>query len=253
RIKDLIFEVSEQIATICGQSFVPYLDTYTRRFQQMRSKRELWNHAGVLTLELHHGHDDLLSVNSLVWNSTALTSSQYRVGDTQRYPADYIELDESAITSYSSNSFSTGITLTGMWGYHEAPDRMWLDSTDDVQDNPLSDSATTLNVSDGTNFEIYQYIRIEDEYLFITDRTANALTVERGVNGTTAAEHTQNTQIDVLSIYPTAQEATRRRVVYLFHNPGEHRRIVALPDGSLELDNEKAIPSPPKRWRLSHV
>lgn len=253
RIKDLIYDVSENLATIAGQQFIPYVDTYTRTFQQIHANRELWSNNGVMTLNLHHGYDDLLSVSSAIWGSTTLTSTQYRLGDTQRYPVNYLEVDRDAITVTTGSSFSEGITLTGIWGYHENPSAMWQDSGDTVQDNPLSSSATTLNVATGLNFEIYQYIRIEDEYLFITDRSDNTLTVERGVNGTTAAAHTSTTQIDVLQPYQTVVEATRRRVVYLYHNPSEQRRIVALPDGSIELDNEKAIPLPPQRWRLSSI
>jgi len=70
-----------------------------------------------------------------------------------------------------------------------------VDSTDTVQDDPLSDSATTLNVSDGGNFEVGETIKIEDEYLRITAINTNTLTVIRGVYGTTAASHVQTTAI----------------------------------------------------------
>lgn len=253
RLKALIYDVSENIATISGQQFIPYADTYTRTFQQIRANRELWSDSGILTWNLHHGYDDLLSVDSLVWGDTTLTSSQYRVGDTQRTPVNYLQLDRDAVTVTSGSSFAEGVTLTGTWGYHEDTSAMWQDSGDTVQDNPMSGSATTLNVTSGLNFEIYQYIRIGSEYLFIADRSSNALTVERGVNGTTAAAHTNGTQIDRLQPYQTAAEATRRRVVYLYQNPSEQRRIVALPDGSIELDNDKAIPFPPQRWRLHRL
>ncbi|MGB1285062.1 MAG: hypothetical protein ACPG7F_00900 [Aggregatilineales bacterium] len=250
RLKELIFEVSENIATISGQQFIPYLDTYTRTFKQISANRELWSNGGILTWNLHHGYDDLIAVDSLAWGSTTLTSSQYRAGDLQRYPVNYLELDRNAVTVTSGSSFSDGATLTGTWGYHENPSAMWQNSGDTVQDSPLSSSSTSLNVASGTVFEIYQYIRIGSEYLFITDRSTNTLTVTRGVNGTTAAEHANGAQIDQLQTYATAAEATRRRVVYLHQNPSEQRRIVALPDGSIELDNEKAIPFPPQRWRL---
>lgn len=252
RIKDLIFDVSENIVALCHQQFVPYVDTYTRTFAQLRAGREYYHHGGIATLNIHHGYDDLLSADSVVWGSTTLTTAQYRVGDGQVYPACYLELDNTALPGGGSG-FSDGINITGVWGYHPNPAQLWRDSGNTVQDNPLSSSATTLNVVAGTAFETYQYIRIADEYLFITGISDNALTVERGVNGTTAAAHTQATQIDTLRIYEVAEAATRRRVVYLYQNPSETRRVVALPDGTIELGNEKAIPLPPMRWRLGSI
>ena len=72
-------------------------------------------------------------------------------------------------------------------------------SADTVQDNPLSDSATTVDVSDGGNFAVGETIEIEDEKLRITGISTNTLTVIRGVYGTTAASHVQTTAIDILN------------------------------------------------------
>ena len=69
------------------------------------------------------------------------------------------------------------------------------DSTDTVQDDPLLVGAVTLNVTDGTLFGIGQTITIENEDILITVVAANALTIIRGYNGTTAAEHAQTTAI----------------------------------------------------------
>ena len=60
-----------------------------------------------------------------------------------------------------------------------------------VADNPLTAGATTLNVSagDGPDYDIDVHVRVDDEIMRITGRTADALTVTRGQGGTTAAEH----------------------------------------------------------------
>jgi hypothetical protein len=59
---------------------------------------------------------------------------------------------------------------------------MWQDSGATVSDNPLSSSATVVNVSSSANLQVLQYIRIEDEYLLITAISSNALTVQELMN-----------------------------------------------------------------------
>jgi hypothetical protein len=87
---------------------------------------------------------------------------------------------------------------------------MWQDSGATVSDNPFSASAVTLNVSSSANLQVLQYIRIEDEYLLITAISSNALTVQRGVRGTTAAAHIQTTGIDTfVPIEDIADECAR--------------------------------------------
>ena len=100
----------------------------------------------------------------------------------------------------SKGAFPSGVRavqVTGRWGYwHHAPS-----SGDTVQDNPLSDSATVLNVSNGGNFAVGQTLLVESEQLYVTAISVNALTVARGVNGTTAASHVQSTAVAVFE-YP---------------------------------------------------
>ena len=51
---------------------------------------------------------------------------------------------------------------------HVDDDDMWKDSGDTVQNTAqISASGTSLTVVAGTNFEIYQLIRIGSEYLFM--------------------------------------------------------------------------------------
>jgi hypothetical protein len=89
-----------------------------------------------------------------------------------------------------------GLRVTADWGWP----RTVRSSGDTVQDNPLSAAATTLTVVEAQRFEVAQTLRIESEQLFITDKpTATTLTVTRGVNGSTAANHTQATAIDILT------------------------------------------------------
>lgn len=88
-------------------------------------------------------------------------------------------------------------SVTGVWGYHEDWAGAWIASGDTVQDDPLSAGATSLTVTDADNFKAQQLLKIESEYLYASAKntTTNVLTVQRGVNGTTAAAHVQGTAI----------------------------------------------------------
>lgn len=109
------------------------------------------------------------------------------------------------------------VQITGAWCYHEDRANGWEDSGDTVQDASLTSDATTITVSDADGsdrfgfsprFQVGQLIRIEDEYCEVTavDASGNTLTVVRGVNGSTAAAHAQNTQIDIWRPVPVVKQ-----------------------------------------------
>jgi hypothetical protein len=86
--------------------------------------------------------------------------------------------------------------VTGDWGYVPGGDYKLADTGDTVQDAPLSAAATALTVTDVQNFQVGQTLIIEDEQLGISDKAdTTTLTVERGINGSVAAEHVQTTAI----------------------------------------------------------
>lgn len=116
------------------------------------------------------------------------------------------------------------IRIAGKWGFSDTRDDLWSDSGDTVQDNPLSDSATSITVSDiaGNDssgvehrFQIGKTIKIDSEYIYISDVDIpeNKLTAVRGVNGSTPASHTQNTTISIMEPPASIQSYTARKAV----------------------------------------
>ena len=69
------------------------------------------------------------------------------------------------------------------------------DSTSDLTAAISSTSATSISVDDGTDFEVNQNIKVGSEEMTITNISSNTLTVVRGVNGTTAATHSNNANV----------------------------------------------------------
>ena len=67
-----------------------------------------------------------------------------------------------------------------------------------VVDNPLSASATTINVAVTDNFPESGRLLIDNEEMFYTGKTKTQfLNVMRGQRGTNAVSHTQNTVVSV--------------------------------------------------------
>lgn len=98
------------------------------------------------------------------------------------------------------------VSINGLWGWHDRWGEAWRNSADTVQNNPLNSSATSLTVADADGldsdgetprFQVGHLLKIESEYLRVlaVNTVTNVLTVLRGVNGTTAVAHLQNTPI----------------------------------------------------------
>ena len=69
-------------------------------------------------------------------------------------------------------------------------------TTTQLADNPLSNSATTVNVTSATAFPSVGYISIDAEIIKYTGTTAASFTgCTRGQDGTIAASHVQNSQV----------------------------------------------------------
>ena len=66
-----------------------------------------------------------------------------------------------------------------------------FEDTGETVDSTMTDSQTTIDVSDYTQFSDGDVIRIDTEKMEITDASSNPMDVTRGVQGTTARSHTQ--------------------------------------------------------------
>lgn len=85
------------------------------------------------------------------------------------------------------------IAVQGLWGYN-----IRFTATGAALDGAVTDeSAEVLTVTGEDNLEIDMMIRLNDEFMLIAaiDTTAHTITVERGYNGSTAADHVDQTVI----------------------------------------------------------
>ncbi|MBM3956572.1 MAG: hypothetical protein FJ313_00795 [Gemmatimonadetes bacterium] len=100
------------------------------------------------------------------------------------------------------------VEIAGEWGYR----RHTADTGADLNEGgALPAEATTVTITDGTLVAAGQTLLLGGEQVFVREVSGNNLTVTRGVNGTTAAEHADG--LDVLVYrYP---EAVARAVLLM--------------------------------------
>lgn len=154
--------------------------------------------------------DDILSITTFTLDEDGDATYESTVSDTDynlyplnKYPKTWLK----ATTNGSYSGFGYGVAkaikIVGLFGHGDGISvTPYRSSGDTVQDDPLSSSATTLNVTAGTNFAVGQTLLIENEQLYVTAIASNTLTVVRAVNGTAAASHVKTTAIYIYE-YPT--------------------------------------------------
>ena len=69
-------------------------------------------------------------------------------------------------------------------------------------------TTTTVTVDDGTDFAAGQTVLIDSEQMLITTISGNDLSVARGLNGTTAATHTDDAAVSILRWPAPLERAT---------------------------------------------
>jgi hypothetical protein len=188
-------------------------------------------------------HNDLLELTTLTTkNGTiTITSADYLLYRTRfrddlydqtPYNAIKLEPDGTYTVFQYINTPNQANAVDGIWGYHDDWANAWEDSGDSVQNDPtISSSATALKVSnaDGDDinglpnrFKHQQLIKVNSEYMWVTDITAdnNILTVRRGMNGSTAAQHDKDGTISIYRPPYDIQLAMKTLTLYLYRRRG---------------------------------
>jgi len=183
--------------------------------------------------------DDLLELTSLTnGDGSAISLSDVVAAPDSDEPTSVLRLINGLAFTWDVTPVQA-VAVTGLWGWHNRWPLAWLNSSDTVQNNPLSSSATTLTVIDADTadadnqsprFQVGHLLRIEGEYLRVlaANTAANQLTVQRGVNGTTAASHAQNTAIHIYQPPSDVNMLALRWAAWLYKEP-DSRGLTGLP------------------------
>lgn len=164
--------------------------------------------------------DDLLELSSLTnGDDTTIEADSYKLRPDNSYPKNMVELTERSGLAWTFPYREDRVLMTGLWGYCADYANAWAEA-DSVQNTPsLSASATQLVVTDGSHFEVLQYLLVENEQMLVTAISTHTLTVQRGVNGTTAAAHATDTPVSIYQQLDDVQFAVGEVTKWLY----EHR------------------------------
>ncbi len=185
------------IDTRAGTHFYPLIET--RRF-------DVPLYARLLQFD-----DHLLELTSGVnGDTTAITTSDIIYHPPNVYPHYGISLTAASSEVWqptTDGDYQQAIALLGVWGYHDDYPLAWVLSNDAVADAlGINASVTTINVTSASGaasdlasprFQAGQLIKIDSEYIEISSIATNALTVKRGVYGSTAATHATAAAISI--------------------------------------------------------
>ncbi len=224
RLLKALCAAAAAIERAAGRHFIP-------RFAAVRHH---FNTPRMLLLD-----DDLLELMALTNGDGSSLNPAEVLRLPQYSPAGTLRLIGGSAFFYDDTPVAA-ITVSGLWGWHDRWERAWLPSGDTVQNNPLSSSATSLTVTDADGadtagesprFQVGHLLRIADEFLRVlaVNTTANILTVQRGVNGTTAAAHAQFTPIDRYQPPEDVAALALRWAAWLYREP-DSATFAAAPD-----------------------
>jgi len=186
---------------------------------------------------------DLISVTTLKEDTTAngtydntWASTDYilssGVGDYQAAPTGRaylantrpywtIEVDQRSTGSESNFAIDQRrFELVGNFGFSEST----VVATS-LAAEALDATETAFDVDDGTEFDIGQTILVDSEQMYITGISTNTLTVERGVNGTTAATHSDNAAISIIEYPAPIREGVLLETQLLLETRGYRRQL----------------------------
>ncbi len=223
RLRDSLEAASAAIQTKAGRRFIPMQAT---RYHSVNPRRP-----AELILQ-----DDLLELTA-VQNGDGTTIplddvTLIRDGDG----AAYMLLLKNGRAFTWVNHPDQAIAVTGIWGWHDLWSQAWRDSKDVLVASVDSTAETEISVGfadqadsagESPRFQVGHMLRIDDEYLHVTGividtEGADVLTVQRGINGTTAAAHSLSAPIATYQPPEVIASLTVLWAAWLYRTPDHH-------------------------------
>lgn len=193
------------------------IDRMTRRFFYEMTETRRYDFQDAMKLRLDH---DLLSITTLTNGDgdTLTENTHFYSYPLNGPPYRWLEIrtDVGNVFQWSGTA-QRAISIAGEWGYNEDYANAWLDG-DTVQDvGGINATTTSVTVADASVFGTRQTIKIEDEQMLITarDEDTEILTVTRGINGSTAASHSNGDTVYTWDVHPPIERACKQWVTFL--------------------------------------
>lgn len=209
QLLDMLEEASRLVDGVCDRHF--YIETATLYFDGLA-----WAELHVpdlLTLTTLKTDDDGDLVYDEVW-----TADDYLLLPFNSWPKTGIIAAPEGDYAWPDAACAKAIQIAGTWGFG-----------DGLSASPVEASGVTATVADGSSLTVTvsaegtikagHTILVESEQMAVQAATADgskALTVIRGVNGTTAALHTAKA-ISIYLVPPAVRQCTLNEAAAMFH------------------------------------
>ncbi|MCK5020865.1 MAG: hypothetical protein KAS32_27845, partial [Candidatus Peribacteraceae bacterium] len=167
--------------------------------------------------------DDILSISLLrldedaddVYEAT-MAVTDYLLYPANQFPKERLELSNASAYGGFASSVPRGVEITGVHGYGDGESATPYYATGQVvRDNPLAIGATTIttlstaSLGAGMTLRIVDAVAANEEQVYITSITdGTTFAVVRGVNGTVAAAHIQDTPLSLYEVPRPVIQAT---------------------------------------------
>jgi hypothetical protein len=234
----LIREVSAQIDASSNRTFAPYVATqhYDALVAGAWSMGNLYYAGGragdvfqsrtggfaqgrILRIDT----DDLLEVTSLTnGDGTAIAASSYNLYPANVYPKQELHLVHSSGVAWlpdSNGNYEQVIALTGVFGYHThyTGNSAWGGAGTVADAAGINASVTSYTASAASGIEAGMLLKIDSEFLYASAVSGTTVTIERGVNGSTAAIHATGTAVSFWRPVFSVQRITRMGAASLWN------------------------------------
>lgn len=213
-ILDAIEDASGRINDLFRVPFEPW--HATRYFDATRNPVSYSGRVLTLTYPL------LSATTITLGDGTALAGTDYQLSPRDETPASEIIIVSDFYSWYrvdNANHPLNAISITGVWGQRSQYANAWSQVTT-LSAAIVSTSATSATVTSATAISPGALIRVDDEYMRVTNVSTNTLTLERGVNGTTAATHLITAPVSLYAWEPVINRAAKRLAAWLYHRRG---------------------------------
>lgn len=181
-LAQLIRDTSREIESLSNRWFYPRIETRT--------------YAGAPGTKSLVFDADLLSLTTLTnGTSGSVAAAEYMLLPANYTPKQSLVLRQSSGLTWETDSagdWCDNISLAGVWGYSTDYPGQWQDTG-----AVLSGSASAADETINASAQLYagELIKLGSEYLYVSTSGSSAAGVVRGVNGSTAAGHTQSISI----------------------------------------------------------
>lgn len=223
----LIGQVSARIDLLMSTN-TPYFQPYTDalEFEVVAQRVDSGRNAFILP-----PGSPLLALTSVLLNGAAVTASAH---PATRSPISMIRRTDGGSWYENGTDDPPTVVITGVWGYHRRYAQAWP-VVDALAAAVISTTATTITVADvdGSNPDGFtprisagNLIGIDNELLEVTatNTVTNAVTVRRGMNGTTASTHLIAAPVSVWQTDDNVRRVTARQAGLLYARRGAYEQ-----------------------------